>query len=114
MEVHHELGPGLLESTYEICLCHELVSRGLKVQRQLKLPVTYKGNKLEAGYRIDLLVEENTIVEIKAVEKLDRIHEAQLFSYLKLSGVEVGRLLNFNTRCLKIKSNGSLFRANSR
>ena len=96
MKVHTALGPGLLESTYEVCLVHELKKRGLAVQAQLGLPVVYDGIKLDAGYRIDLLVESAVVVEIKAVERLLPIHEAQLLSYLKLGGRTVGLLLNFN------------------
>ena len=99
--VHRALGPGLLESTYEACLTHELVQRGLKVERQKELPVRYRGIQLDCGYRIDLLVEDLVIVELKAVERLESIHEAQLLSYLKLSGVKVGLLINFNVEILK-------------
>lgn len=100
IEVHRELGPGLLESAYETCLFHELTQRGLKVERQKGLPVTYKGLNLESGYRIDLLVEDQVIVEIKALDKLAAIHEAQLLCYLKLSGCRVGLLINFNVKVL--------------
>jgi GxxExxY protein len=96
MKVHTALGPGMLESAYEVCLIHELRKRGLDVQSQLALPVVYDGVKLDAGYRIDLLVENAVIVELKAVEKLLPIHEAQLLSYLKLSDKRLGLLLNFN------------------
>jgi GxxExxY protein len=96
MKVHTALGPGMLESTYEVCLVHELKKRGLIVQTQLSLPVIYDGIKLDAGYRIDLLVENAVVVELKAVEKLLPIHEAQILSYLKLSKRTVGLLLNFN------------------
>jgi GxxExxY protein len=99
--VHRALGPGLLESAYEACLVYELVERGLAVERQKALPVTYRGAKLDCGYRIDLLVAESVVVELKAVEKLEPIHEAQLLSYLKLSGCRVGLLINFNVRMLK-------------
>ena len=99
--VHRALGPGLLESTYEACLVYELVQRGLKVEQQKALPVRYRGVYLDCGYRIDLLVEDSVIVELKAVEKLEPIHEAQLLSYLKLSGVKVGLLINFNVEVLK-------------
>ncbi len=101
IEVHRELGPGLLESTYDACLSYELVQRGLKVERQKGLPVKYRGVDLDCGYRIDLLVEDLVIVELKVVEKLERIHEAQLLSYLKPSGVPVGLLLNFNVTELR-------------
>ncbi len=101
MAVHKELGPGLLESTYEICLAHELASRGLSVERQKNMPVRYRGTEIDCGYRLDLLVNGQVIVELKAVEKLDRIHEAQLLSYLKLSEKKVGLLINFNVKRLK-------------
>ena len=101
MAVHHELGPGLLESTYEVCLAFELGERGLSIERQKALPVTYRGVQLDCGYRIDLLVEKLVIVELKTVEKLEPIHDAQLLSYLKLSGVTVGLLLNFNVKILR-------------
>ena len=101
MDVHRELGPGLLESAYEACLLYELTRHGLAVERQKELPVIYKSVKVDCGYRIDLLVEKKVIVELKAVEKLMPIHEAQLLSYLKLSGCKVGLLINFNTKLLK-------------
>ena len=101
IDVHRELGPGLLESTYEACLVFELAERGLQVERQKALPVTYKGVRIDCGYRIDLLVEGQVIVELKAVQALDPIHEAQLLSYLKLSGCHVGLLINFNVKLLK-------------
>jgi GxxExxY protein len=100
-EVHRELGPGLLESTYEICLCRELELRGARVARQLALPVYYKDVQLDAGYRIDLLVDDIVIVEIKTVEHLLPLHTAQLLTYLKLSDRNVGLLLNFNAAPLK-------------
>ncbi|MBU4012097.1 MAG: GxxExxY protein [Proteobacteria bacterium] len=101
MAVHRELGPGLLESTYEACLAYELVNRELAVERQKELPVKYRGVKLDCGYRIDLLVEKKVIVELKAVERLEPIHIAQVLSYLKLSGCNVGLLINFNVKVLK-------------
>jgi GxxExxY protein len=101
MKVHTELGPGLLESAYEVCLAHELTKRGLKVVSQLALPVQYDGIELDAGYRIDLLVEDRVIVELKAVEKTTPLHEAQLLSYLKLSNKKIGLLINFNVVRLK-------------
>ena len=101
MHVHSELGPGLLESTYEACLLYELKSRDFLVQNQLTLPVTYKNTQIDTGYRIDLLVEKAIIVELKAVDKLLPIHEAQLLTYLKLSHKKVGLLINFNTPRLK-------------
>ena len=99
--VHRVLGPGLLESAYEACLAYELVDRGLSVERQKALPVKYRGVNLDCGYRIDLLVERIIIIELKAVEKIDPIHKAQLLSYLKLSGCKLGLLINFNVRMLK-------------
>lgn len=101
IEVHKALGPGLLESTYEVCLLHELGKRGLKVEKQVPIPVVYDTVRLDAGYRIDLLVEDEVIVELKAVDTLHPIHEAQLISYLKLSDKTVGLLINFNVRLLK-------------
>ena len=96
MKVHSALGVGLLESVYETCLAHELRKRGFQVETQVALPVFYDGITLDAGYRIDLLVENAVIVELKAVERVLPIHEAQLLSYLKLSGKKLGLLLNFN------------------
>ena len=101
LKVHRALGPGLLESTYEVCLVHEIVKVGLKVQAQVPLPVHYDGIRLDAGYKIDLLVEDKVIVELKAVDALNPLHEAQLLSYLKLSGNKLGLLINFNVRMLK-------------
>ena len=101
IKVHSALGPGLLESTYEICLIHELRKGGLNVESQLALPVVYDGVRLDAGYRIDLLVENSVIVELKAVERILPIHEAQLISYLKLSDKKVGLLINFNVKLLR-------------
>jgi len=99
--VHRELGPGLLESAYEACLAHELTERRLKFERQKVLPVIYRGVELDCGYRIDLLVEDQVVVELKALETLEPIHEAQLLSYLKLSKCKVGLLINFNVKVLK-------------
>lgn len=99
--VHKELGPGLLESAYEACLAYELAERKLKVERQKGLPVTYHGVLLDCGYRIDLLVEKLVVVELKAVERLEPIHQAQMLSYLRLSGCKVGLLINFNVKVLK-------------
>ena len=99
-EVHRALGPGLLESAYEACLAFELSDRGLEVETQKPLPVVYRGVKLDCGYRLDLLVDDLVIVEIKAVDHLAPIHQAQLLSYLKLSGCKVGLLLNFNVKML--------------
>jgi len=100
-KVHSQLGPGLLESTYEVCLEYELLKIGLKVERQKSLPVIYDDIKLEAGYRIDLLVEKCIILELKAVSDLASIHTAQLMTYLKLSNLKLGLLLNFNVGDMK-------------
>ena len=97
IEVHNQLGPGLLESTYEICLAFELKELGLEVKQQVALPVVYKDVKLDAGYRIDLIVENKVIVEIKSVEALADIHTAQLLTYLKLKDIKLGLLINFNS-----------------
>jgi GxxExxY protein len=94
--VHSFLGPGLLESTYEKCLAFEALDKGLSISTQVPLPVIFKGNKLECGYRIDLLAENRVIVEVKAVEELNNVHLAQLLTYLKLSGLKLGYLFNFN------------------
>lgn len=99
--VHSKLGPGLLESAYEKCLEYELLSKGLKVERQIALPLVYKDVKLQAGYWIDLLVEDQVIVEIKSVESICDIHFAQILTYLKLSGCKLGLLANFNVSHLK-------------
>lgn len=99
--VHTELGPGLLESAYEECLFYELQQNGLFVEKQKSLPLIYKEVKLEAGYRLDLIVNNKVIVEIKAVESLNDIHLAQVITYLKLSGCKLGLLLNFNVKSLK-------------
>ena len=99
--VHRALGPGLLESTYEACLLYELTQQGLKVETQKPLPVVYREVKLECGYRLDLLVENTVIVELKSIDRLAPIHTAQLMSYLKLSGCKVGLLINFNEILLK-------------
>jgi GxxExxY protein len=101
IEVHKILGPGLLEAVYEECLCRELESRSIAVQRQLELPIKYKGNDLDAGYRLDLLINNEVIVELKACENILPIHEAQLLTYLKLTKKEVGLLINFNVPVLK-------------
>ena len=97
IEVHKQLGPGLLESTYETCLTYELKQMGLDVKQQQALPVVYKEVKLEAGYRIDLLVENKVIVEIKSVDALADIHTSQLLTYLKLKDLKLGLLINFNS-----------------
>jgi GxxExxY protein len=99
--VHRVLGPGLLESTYQACLTFELQKRGLNVISEVPLPVVYEGHKLEGGYRIDLLVEDQVVVEVKAVSSLAPIHRAQLLSYLRLSGRSLGLLLNFNVVLMK-------------
>ena len=100
IEVHRQLGPGLLESAYEQCLCHELHLRSISFQCQVDLPVSYKGLKLDCGYKIDVVVNDEVIVELKAVEKILPVHEAQLLAYLKLSGKKVGLLINFNSSLL--------------
>lgn len=101
IEVHKNLGPGLLESAYEACLHYELLDRGFKVERQKALPVIYKDIRLDCGYRLDLLVENQVVVEIKSVSELDVIHEAQMLSYLKFLGGGRGLLINFNVKLLK-------------
>jgi len=101
LEVHRVLGPGLLESTYEQCLAHELSLAGISFKLQFPLPVKYKGIKLDCGYRIDLLVNDELIVELKSVDQIMGIHQAQLLTYMKLSGVKVGLLINFNVEMLK-------------
>jgi GxxExxY protein len=100
-KVHTELGPGLLESAYEECLFYELTQSGLKVEKQKVLPLIYYDVKLDAGYRLDLLVEDKVVVEIKAVDSLNEVHTAQVLTYLKLSKCKVGLLLNFNVKSLK-------------
>ena len=102
IEVHRQLGPGLLESAYEACLAYELAQRGLDAWRQVELPVVYKGAKVDCGYRIDLLVGNEVVVEVKSVQALLPVHESQLLSYLKLSGRRVGLLINFNVEILKL------------
>jgi GxxExxY protein len=101
IEVHRALGPGLLESAYEACLAYELATQGLGVERQKPLPIVYRDVTLDCGYRIDLLVDGAVIVEIKAVDRLAPIHDAQVLSYLRLSGLNVGLLINFNLKLLK-------------
>jgi len=112
IEVHKNLGPGLLESAYQAALAYELTERGFKIEQQKSLPLLYKNVKLESGYRLDLLVNDKVVVEIKSMEGLAPIHEAQLLSYLRLSNCKVGLLINFNVKLLKqgIKRivNGSL------
>ena len=101
LKVHRQLGPGLLESAYEECLAYELIQRDLLVERQKALPLVYEEVKLEAGYRIDLLIEKKVIIEIKAVETLNDVHLAQILTYLKLSGCKLGLLINFNVALIK-------------
>ena len=101
IEVHRRLGPGLLESAYETCLCYELSLKGIEVERQKALPIVYRGVKLDSGYRLDLMVENEVVVEVKSVSKLLPIHEAQLLSYLKHNGGGRGLLINFNVKLLK-------------
>lgn len=101
MRVHSALGPGLLESTYKVCLAYELGEKGLAIASEIPLPVVYRHIKLNAGYRIDLLVADSVIVEVKAVERILPVHHAQLLAYLKLSGKRLGLLLNFNVPRLK-------------
>jgi GxxExxY protein len=101
IEVHKVLGPGLMESVYEECLCRELALRGIGVERQLPLPVEYKGVRLDCGYRVDLLVEQSVVVEIKSLSSIEPIHEAQLLTYLKLGGWKLSLLINFNVPALK-------------
>ena len=100
IEVHRALGPGLLEAPYEACLCHELEKRGLKFERQKPLPLTYGDVKLPCAFRLDLVVEQSVVVEIKSVARWERVHEAQIISYLKLSGLRLGLVLNFNVKNL--------------
>jgi GxxExxY protein len=101
IEVHKNLGPGLLESAYEECLYYELNNLGLEVKRQLAMPLVYKDVKLDAGYRIDLMVENKVIVEIKSVDAIAEIHKAQLMTYMKLANIKIGLLINFNVSRLK-------------
>ncbi len=100
IEVHRELGPGLLESAYETCLCRELAISKMAFECQRPIPLVYKGVRLDCGYRADLVVAKSVLVEVKAVDQLNTIHDAQLLSYLKLSGLKVGLLINFNVRVL--------------
>jgi GxxExxY protein len=101
IEVHRTLGPGLLESAYEECLARELVLQGIKFERQKAVPVVYKDVKLESGYRLDFLVESRVVVELKAVELIAPVHEAIVLTYLRLSGCQLGLLINFNVVTLK-------------
>ena len=100
-EVHTILGPGLLESAYEECLCHELIQCDLQVEKQKALPIIYKGIKVNTGYKLDIVVNNSVVVELKAVEELHPIHTAQLITYLKLSHIKHGLLINFNVKSLK-------------
>jgi len=99
--VHSELGPGLLEKTYEECLCYELTQAGLVVEKQKEVPLKYKDIWIDVGYRVDLMVEGRVILELKSVENLNPVHTAQLLTYLKLSGCQIGYLINFNVKSLK-------------
>jgi len=101
IDVHRELGPGLLESAYDACLAFELAERRLRYERQKALPIIYRGNCLDCGYRIDFLVENLVVVELKAVERLEPVHTAQVISYLRLSGLRVGLLINFHVKWLR-------------
>jgi len=101
IEVHRQLGPGLLESVYEESLIFELTEQGLQVKQQLELPVVYKGNQLNTNYRIDILVNEEVILELKSVQRIENIHKAQLLTYLKLAELRYGLLLNFNVAVMK-------------
>ncbi len=101
IEVHRNLGPGLLESAYEACLAHEFLNRGIPFRRQLEVPVVYKGIRVDCGFRLDFLVFESVMVELKAIDKIIPIHEAQLFTHMRLMNVRVGLLINFNVTVLK-------------
>ncbi len=101
IEVHRSLGPGLLESTYEECLCHELFLNQIPFERQAALPVVYKGIRLDCGYRVDIIVDRKVILELKSLADILPIHKAQLLTYLKLSGLKLGLLLNFNVMLMK-------------
>jgi GxxExxY protein len=101
IEVHRALGPGLLESAYEECLCYELSSHGIRFRRQVPLPIVYKAVRLDCGYRIDITIEDMLIAELKTVERILPVHEAQLLTYLRLSGITTGLILNFHAPVLK-------------
>jgi GxxExxY protein len=101
IEVHKSLGPGLLESVYEECMCHELGLRDLSFEKQKPLPIEYKGNKLDCGYRLDIVVENAIVLELKSCEKIEPIHRAQILTYLKLSDLHLGLILNFNTTVMR-------------
>jgi GxxExxY protein len=101
VEVHKVLGPGLLESAYEECLCHELRLRNIAYERQKEIPIAYKGIKLDCGYRLDIMVASKLILELKSCNSLEPVHKAQLLTYLKLTGIKIGLLINFNVPLLK-------------
>jgi GxxExxY protein len=101
IEVHRELGPGLLESVYEECLCHELSTRQIPFRRQVVLPLIYKTKQLDCGFRADVIIADKVLIEIKAVETVTELHKAQLLTYLRITGLKVGLILNFNTVVLK-------------
>ena len=101
IEVHKTIGPGLLESAYEACMCHELMLRKIKFKAQLPIPVIYKQERLDCGYRLDLLVEDSVIVELKACERIESIHKAQLMTYLKLMDRQLGLIMNFNVPLMR-------------
>ena len=109
IEVHRELGPGLLESTYEQCLAHELSKNDISFKLQHPLPVIYKSVRIDCGYRVDLLVEDKLILELKSVEQIKNIHTAQLLTYMKLAHIKTGLLINFNTRTVKARHQDDLF-----
>ena len=102
IEVHRHLGPGLLESAYEECLCYELATHDIEFARQVPLPITYKEIKLDCGYRMDLVIDRSLVIEVKAIERLNPIHDAQLLTYLRLSGHRIGLLMNFHAILLKV------------
>ena len=101
IEVHRALGPGLLESAYETCLCHELGLRNISYEAQKSMPIVYKGKELDCGYRLDVVVEKSVLVELKACEKIEEIHRAQVLTYLKLADLKLGLLLNFNVALMR-------------
>lgn len=101
IEVHKHLGPGLLESAYQECLCYELISKGLNIQREVPMPIIYKEVKLDHGYRMDILVENKLVIELKSVEAINDVHIAQMLTYLKLGNYKLGLILNFNVAILK-------------
>ena len=101
LEVHNTLGPGLLESAYQACMCHELDLRKIPFRQQVEIPIAYKGIKLDCGYRIDLIISDKVVVELKSVQEVLPVHEAQLLTYLHLTGLRIGLLINFNVAVLK-------------